>query len=143
MLCDGTGKLERSYCTLAELGPAEVVPCLLGGATTHPSLHKVPGNVAHNRAPLSCATLAEVCAEEGQQEASKSARQARLQRGQEHEQQHLNAVARLIRCPFLVFEALVHLLCTASDVLWGVGTRFVTVVRANRCSSQGNTTFLL
>ncbi len=99
MLCDGTGKLER-YCTLAELLPIEVVPCLLGGATTDPSLHKVPGDVAHNRAPLSCATLAQVCAEEGQQEASKSARQARLQRGQEHEQQHLRCCRQAHQVPF-------------------------------------------
>ncbi len=96
MLCGGTGKLE-GYCTLAELGATEVVPCLLDAGTTDRSLRKVPGNVAHNKAPLSCAALAKVCAEEA--EASNAARQARLQREQEHEQ-HLTSCHHIHQVPF-------------------------------------------
>lgn len=54
--------LER-FCMLAELGATEVVQRLLNGNTTDRSLHKVPGYVAHNRAPLSCDSLAKVCGE--------------------------------------------------------------------------------
>jgi len=98
VLCGGTGKLDR-YCTLADLGPTKKVLCLLDGNTTDRSLHKVPGYVAHNRALLSYATLAKVCAEEGQQEASKSARQARLQCEQEHEQ-HPRSCCQVRQVPF-------------------------------------------
>ncbi|DBB16307.1 TPA: hypothetical protein ACH3X3_014616 [Trebouxia sp. C0006] len=61
-ICISTGMLER-FCMLAELGATEVVQRLLNGNTTDRSLHKVPGYVAHNRAPLSCDSLAKVCGE--------------------------------------------------------------------------------
>jgi len=90
--------LER-FCMLAELGATEVVQRLLNGNTTDRSLHKVPGYVAHNRAPLSCDSLAKVCGEEGQQEGSNAACQAGLQREEEHEQ-HLRACDHAHQVPF-------------------------------------------
>ncbi len=98
MSCGGTGILER-YCTLAELNPAEVVQHLLNGSITDGSLRKVPGYVAYNGAPLLCASLGKVCGAEGQQEASNAARQAGLQREEEHEQ-HLRSCHHAHQVPF-------------------------------------------
>ena len=108
-----------------------MVQRLLDGNTTDRSLREIPGYVAHSGAPLLCASLAKVCGEEGRQEGSKSARQAGLQREEEHEQ-HLRDCDHMHQVPFLVFQALTHLLHTL-----GCWNNVVTVVRANRCSRQG------